>query len=915
MATPTASSVQEQYNDVHSRVQLKDILKDVWDGENITANLHHADESALGLVLYQDAFEVANPLGSGKKKHKILAMYLTLADLFPHNRSSTDQMQLVFLCREQDFKYFGQELVMRCLVNDLKDLETTGVDFPDGLNVKGILQAIAGDNLGSHGIGGFLENFSGSRYFCRYCEIDKFTFQENPLSRARFRTAESYKHHVENLDKGLAHSGGIKFDSLFNELSFYHVSQPGLPPCLGHDLFEGVVSYDLALCIQHLVKVDRQFTYLELNRRISQFKFLGNDNCDRPCEINPGSEKLSGHAVQNWCFLRMLPMLIGDKIESPGVNEVWQLILLLREIVALVCAPAIYSGQIGYLRVLIDEYLHFRKHIFPTYSLRPKHHYLSHYPELIIHFGPLIRLWTLRFESKHMYFKQCVRKLHNFKNLCFTLSERHQLLQAFLRAGELFPPAIVAEKATEFVFFIILLSQFRAMSALVEELREIILRALPSNDENTTQLLIDKLVGSGLESKDDLQFVQQEDIKSETVTLDLTSMQYTPSLSAGSSSPQPCSSMLVTTDGESSSLEDSRPSTSHFRKSWSNTFQVPWQLMPAEIQSALSSGKRPSPPARRQMVRVLADEMRKFEPTPTRAQCLTICKAIVHQYPQSFADQLHDGRVVGEGYSSLLAQIKNRIDNLSRTTSFRQHRSAGSGVKRGPTDTYGCTRFQPDLPLDETDVSIETKRQKLEDLYSQEGAKGAEKAEVEKLMETTFCLQRSQINSVPAPSVAELMEKWPYLFFQKGLFAHFELLTDINVLRALELSMEDKPTNSEVKSILSKDEPIDSSYQIVQLLMAHFMEKQDELILQENMCATPADLEKTGNLPVSPRLILLVDTPEDYDDVIINGQNAPDVTEGDQEEYDDVKNSNEDERNLLDYDDVEEESNKEGGAI
>lgn len=50
----------------------------------------------------------------------------------------------------------------------------------------------------------------------------------------------------------------------------------------------------------------------------------------------------------------------------------------------------------------------------------------------------------------NMYFKQCVRKLHNFKNLCFTLTERHQLLQAFLQPGDL-PPAIVAEKATEFV--------------------------------------------------------------------------------------------------------------------------------------------------------------------------------------------------------------------------------------------------------------------------------------------------------------------------------------------------------------------------------------------------------------------------------------------------------------------------------
>ncbi|XP_051748189.1 scavenger receptor cysteine-rich type 1 protein M130-like [Ctenopharyngodon idella] len=54
-----------------------------------------------------------------------------------------------------------------------------------------------------------------------------------------------------------------------------------------------------------------------------------------------------------------------------------------------------------------------------------------------------------------------------------------------------------------------------------------------------------------------------------------------------------------------------------------------------------------------------------------------------------------------------------------------------------------------------------------------------------------------------------------------------------------------------------------------------------------------------------------VDTPAHYDDVIINGQNIPGVTEGDQEEYDDVKNSSEDERNLLDYDDVGEESNKE----
>ncbi|XP_057188575.1 uncharacterized protein LOC130553556 [Triplophysa rosa] len=127
-----SESVWKQYKEIHSRNQLSNILEDVWDGENITKNLAQTERSSLGLILYQDSFEVVNPLGSGKKKHKILAMYLTLADLLPHNRSSIDQMQLVLLCREQDFKYFGQELVLGCLIKDLQDLETNGIVLPDG---------------------------------------------------------------------------------------------------------------------------------------------------------------------------------------------------------------------------------------------------------------------------------------------------------------------------------------------------------------------------------------------------------------------------------------------------------------------------------------------------------------------------------------------------------------------------------------------------------------------------------------------------------------------------------------------------------------------------------------------------------------------------------------------------------------
>lgn len=122
----------------------------------------------------------------------------------------------------------------------------------------------------------------------------------------------------------------------------------------------------------------------------------------------------------------------------------------LRQIVELICAPAISKGQVAYLNVLVEEYIFSRRDTFPNQPLKPKHHYVLHYPDLIICFGPLIRLWTLRFESKHTYFKQCAQKLHNFKNLCSTLRERHQLLQAYLSSGAVFPQSLVVERSTNF---------------------------------------------------------------------------------------------------------------------------------------------------------------------------------------------------------------------------------------------------------------------------------------------------------------------------------------------------------------------------------------------------------------------------------------------------------------------------------
>lgn len=65
----------------------------------------------------------------------------------------------------------------------------------------------------------------------------------------------------------------------------------------------------------------------------------------------------------------------------------------------------------------------------------PKHEFLRHYPWLINQFGPLKHLWTLRFESKHQFFKNFVKHLKNFKNILQTLAIKHQYKQAALSAN------------------------------------------------------------------------------------------------------------------------------------------------------------------------------------------------------------------------------------------------------------------------------------------------------------------------------------------------------------------------------------------------------------------------------------------------------------------------------------------------
>ncbi|XP_030842614.1 uncharacterized protein LOC105437795 isoform X1 [Strongylocentrotus purpuratus] len=443
-------SVEKQYK--MKQNAPSEIYEDFHCGEIFKEHeLFGKDPEAVPIILYQDAFEVVNPLGSAKNKHKILAVYATFGNLLPQNRTKIEAMQLVLLCKEKDFKYFGMDVVFLRLVSDLQELEQNGVKI-GCKNVPTSVLFILGDNLGSHCIGGFCQNFSSHPFICRFCLITHADFRENPLTNAELRTVDNYEEAIAHLETHLEKHEkpfkGIVSNSIFNRLRYFHVCSPGLPPCLGHDLFEGIVRYDLALYIKDLVK-KKWFSYEYLNRTMKNAHLKGFDANDKPPEISSSGEKISGHAVQNWCLLRTLPFFLHAVIQDPE-DQSWQLILRLREIVQFVCSQRISHGQVLTLRVLIDEYLIDRREAFPLIKLRPKHHFLRHYPELILKCGPLMRSWTMRFESKHSYFKSHARHCANFINITKSLAEKHQLLQAFCRHGQYFSVGISAERSVPF---------------------------------------------------------------------------------------------------------------------------------------------------------------------------------------------------------------------------------------------------------------------------------------------------------------------------------------------------------------------------------------------------------------------------------------------------------------------------------
>ena len=230
--------------------------KSFLDGDFYKSNgILSGQELSVAITLYIDDFEICNPLGTSKNKHKVCGVYWAIGNLPSRYKSALSSIYLALLCKVEHVRIYGYDSVLKPLIDDIKCLERVGV-FVDklGCNVKGTILFVAADNLAAHSLGGFQESFNVEK-FCRFCLVSRKDIQTCDVRTGNFvlRSPESFDEAVNVLKQSdVASVDGVKRDCPLNSLTGFHTCT-GFPPDFLHDVLEGIVPVELSLCLADLI--------------------------------------------------------------------------------------------------------------------------------------------------------------------------------------------------------------------------------------------------------------------------------------------------------------------------------------------------------------------------------------------------------------------------------------------------------------------------------------------------------------------------------------------------------------------------------------------------------------------------------------------------------------------------------------
>lgn len=123
-------------------------------------------------------------------------------------------------------------------------------------------------------------------------------------------------------------------------------------------------------------------------------------------------------------LVHLLPLMIGDLV--PEDCEVWNFFFILLKIIDIILLRTIDGNIINQLECLIEEHHIQYMRLFKD-TLKPKHHFMIHYPHIMRKKGPLKNIWCMRLEARHKIWKNVAKNTTSRKNLPLTIMIKEQL--------------------------------------------------------------------------------------------------------------------------------------------------------------------------------------------------------------------------------------------------------------------------------------------------------------------------------------------------------------------------------------------------------------------------------------------------------------------------------------------------------
>lgn len=404
---------------------------------DLTTHYFKKSDIVFPLFVYYDDWESNNPLGTHSEK--IGTVYIAISCLPPECQSKLDNIFVALLFYANDRKQYGNKKTFAPLIDELTYLESEGIVINTMEGEKKIYFAtglLLGDNLGIHSMCGFVESFSAT-FMCRFCKASKFLTETQCIEDPDLlRSSESYYNDLALENSKLT---GLKEQCIFNNIPSVNIIEMPFVDSM-HDCLEGVGHYSMIVILRHFFQLDPLFLQI-LNYRMYMFDYGSDNGINKPPCITPeilGKSKLKMTASEMMLFVRLFGIFVGDIADEN--DEFWQLYLLLYDIFSIIQTKRLPSDIGNVLQVLIKEHNELYLKISGE-RLKPKHHFLLHYPTIFKYLGPFANVSCMRFEAMHKRLKAYCTATMSRKNLLLSLATKFQLALCyrFILQSSIFP--------------------------------------------------------------------------------------------------------------------------------------------------------------------------------------------------------------------------------------------------------------------------------------------------------------------------------------------------------------------------------------------------------------------------------------------------------------------------------------------